>query len=78
MTHRPSDAKDHLRLPTSDPVTKDCARPHPSARNTMPLTPNRSAITGATNVILPVSRAMRTCNRAADAPVIPTVCTLSP
>lgn len=77
MTHRLSDATDHHRLPTADLVTTGCARP-PSARNTIALTPNRSAFPGSSSAFVPVSGTMRSFSRTPDAAVAPTVCTLSP
>jgi hypothetical protein len=77
MTRRLSDAKDHHRLPTADPFTTGCARPS-SARNTIALTPNRSAFPGLSSPFIPVSGTMRSLSRAHDAAVAPTVLALSP
>jgi hypothetical protein len=77
MTHRLSDATDHHRLPTADPVTTGCARPS-SARNMIALTPNRSAFPGSSSPFVPVSGTMRSFSHALDAAVAPTVLALSP
>lgn len=77
MTHRLPDAIVHHRLPTADPVTTGCARP-PSARNTIALTPNRSAFPGSSSAFVPVSGAMRPFSRTPDAAVTPTTSALSP
>ena len=77
MTHRLSDATDHHRLPTADPVTTGCAQPSPT-RNMIAITPDSSVFPGSSGVIVPVLGAMHTFSRTLHAAVVPTVCTLSP
>jgi hypothetical protein len=77
MTHRLSDATDHHRLPTADPVTTGCAQPT-SARNMTVLTPNHSAFLGSSDVIVPVLGAMHIFGSTLDPAVAPAVRTLSP
>ena len=77
MTHRLSDATDHHRLPTADPVTTGCAQPSPT-RNMIAITPDRSAFPGSSGVIIFVSGAMHTPSSTPDAAVAATACTLSP
>jgi hypothetical protein len=77
MTHCLSDATDHHRLPTADPVTTGCARPS-SARYTIAPTPNCSAIPGAPTALSHVSRAAHTISRTPDAGVVSNVWALSP
>jgi len=77
MTHRLSDATDHHRLPTADPVTTGCAQPSPT-RNMIAITPDRSVFPGSSGVIVPVLGAMHTFGSTLEPAVAPTVCTLSP
>lgn len=77
MTHRMTDATDHHRLPTADPVTTGRAQPS-STRNTIAFIPNRSVVPRPTGAIVPVVGAIHNFSRALDAAVAATVCTLSP
>jgi hypothetical protein len=77
MTHRLSDATERHWLHPADPVTSGCAHLS-SARYTTAITPNRSAVPGASNALAPVSGVMRTLSRTSDAAVASTVWALSP
>jgi hypothetical protein len=77
MTLRLSDATERHWLHRADPVASGCDHLS-SARYTTAITPNRSAVPGASNVLAPVSGVMRTFSRTSDSAVASTVWALSP
>ncbi len=77
MTNRLSDATERHWLHPADPVTSSCVHLS-SARHTMFITPNRSAVPGASNALAPVSGAMRALSRTPDTAVAANACALSP
>jgi|GEM_PF-961529 len=71
MTHRLSDARQRQRLRPADPVTTGCAHVH-SAQRTAAVTPEQSAMFGASNSFAPVSGTTHTISRATDTGGAPT------